>query len=109
MSIPSTGLSDYESKATKSKTDAARAPPYAIPIAEACRIGGFGPTTGWKLIKEGRLQVVRIPGIHRTNVVYDSLMGLLRSSTTSAPLPRRRGRAHANCLRPATRQPPSSP
>ena len=53
---------------------------------------GLGPTTGWKLIKEGRLQVVRIAGIDRTFVVYDSLMGLLRSSTTSAPQPRRRGR-----------------
>ena len=51
---------------------------------------GLGPTTGWKLIKEGRLQVVRITGIDRTFVVYDSLMGLLRSSTTSAPQPRRR-------------------
>jgi hypothetical protein len=92
MSIPSTGLSDYETKTTNSKTNAARAPPYAIPMVETCRIGGFGPTTGWKLIKEGRLQVVRIAGIDRTFVVYDSLMGLLRSSTTSALAPQRRPR-----------------
>jgi hypothetical protein len=70
--------------------------PIAVTVTEACRLSGFGPTTVWKLIQNGRLKVKRIPGIKRTVVLYPSLVELLApaaSENTKTPPPRRgRGR-----------------
>jgi hypothetical protein len=70
--------------------------PITITANEACRLSGFGPTTIWKFIKDGRLKVRRVPGIDRTLVLYSSLQELLtpdRSENTAVPPPRRpRGR-----------------
>lgn len=67
--------------------------PITITVPQACRLSGYGPTTVWRLIKERRLKVIRIPGVDRTLVDYDSLRQLL--SPTSAEIPptkRPRGR-----------------
>jgi hypothetical protein len=70
--------------------------PITVTANEACELSGFGPTTIWKFIKDGRLKVRRVPGVDRTLVVYSSLRELLTpdpSENTTAPRSRRpRGR-----------------
>jgi hypothetical protein len=70
--------------------------PITVTVPRACELSGFGPTTIWKFIKDGRLKVRRVPGIDRTLVVYSSLRELLTpdpSENTKTPPPRRpRGR-----------------
>jgi hypothetical protein len=44
--------------------------PITITVPQACRLSGYGPTTVWRLIKERRLKVVRVPGVDRTLVDY---------------------------------------
>jgi hypothetical protein len=70
--------------------------PITVTANEACELSGFGPTTIWKFIKDGRLKVRRVPGVDRTLVVYASLQPLLTPDpleNTTVPPPRRpRGR-----------------
>ena len=67
--------------------------PISHTIPKVCALTGFGPTTIWKLIREGRLKVVRVPGIKRTLVTDESVVDLLRpTSVLEPPQPRRRGR-----------------
>jgi hypothetical protein len=70
--------------------------PITVTVTEACVLSGFGPTTIWKFIREGRLKVRRIPGVKRTLILYPSLRALLTptvSKNTKTPPPRRsRGR-----------------
>jgi hypothetical protein len=49
--------------------------PLAVPIPEACWIGGFGRTTAYELIAAGRLKTVTVR--RRRLVVYSSLEALL--------------------------------
>jgi excisionase family DNA binding protein len=49
--------------------------PLAVPVKEACRIGGFGNTTAYELIKKGTLKTKKI-GTRRL-VIYSSLEALL--------------------------------
>jgi len=47
----------------------------------------------WKLIADGRLEVIRVPGVRRTLVSDASLMRLLAAASASEPQPsHRRGR-----------------
>jgi len=46
----------------------------------------------WKLIADGRLDVVRVPGIRRTLVTDESLVRLVVPPSTLEPQRRRRGR-----------------
>jgi hypothetical protein len=64
--------------------------PIAVTVSTACRLGGFGPTTCWRLIADGTLQTVRIG--RRRLVLYNSLVRLLTPDDRSTPPPRRRGR-----------------
>jgi hypothetical protein len=70
--------------------------PITVTVPKACELSGFGLTTVWKLVKEGRLKVRRVPGIDRTLIVYSSLRELLTPAVhenTAVPPPRRpRGR-----------------
>jgi hypothetical protein len=70
--------------------------PITVTANEACELSGFGPTTIWKFIKDGRLKVRRVPGVDRTLILYSSLRELLTpdpSESTKTPPPRRpRGR-----------------
>ena len=72
-----------------SKDDAAG--PIAVTVTRACQLSGFGPTSIWAFLRDGRLEAVRVPGIRRTLVTYRSLVNLLAPSLASTE-PRRRGR-----------------
>jgi hypothetical protein len=65
--------------------------PLAVTVAKACELSGFGPTSIWAFLKDGRLKAVRVPGVRRTLVSYESLARLL-SPQSDAPLRRKRGR-----------------
>jgi hypothetical protein len=65
--------------------------PIAVSVAKACELSGFGPTSIWAFLKSGRLEAVRVPGVRRTLVSYQSLARLL-SPPSDAPQPRKRGR-----------------
>lgn len=65
--------------------------PLAVTVPKACELSGFGPTSIWSFLKDGRLKAVRIPGVRRTLVSYASLTRLLAPPLES-PEPRRRGR-----------------
>jgi hypothetical protein len=65
--------------------------PIAVTVKQACELSGFGQTTVWKFLKEGRLSKLRVPGVDRTLVSYDSLRLLLESGLVE-PRPQRRGR-----------------
>jgi hypothetical protein len=68
-----TGRSDFE--------------PLAVTIPKACELSGFGPTSIWAFLKDGRLKAVRIPGVRRTLVSYGSLAQLLAPPNESLKAP----------------------
>src|SRR6516162_3663565 len=57
--------------------DPADVSPLAVTVARACELSGFGQTSIWAFIKDGRLAAVRLPGVRRTLVPYESLRRLL--------------------------------
>ena len=76
--------------------------PLAVTIPKACELTGFGPTSIWAFLKDGRLKAVRVPGIRRTLISYASLAQLLAPSPESTA-PRRRGRPRKNGCATVTR------
>ena len=66
--------------------------PLTVTFRRAGELTGLGQTTLWKLVKEGRLTVVRVG--RRTLIHFSSLQRLFAcGSETPAPhSPRRRGR-----------------
>jgi excisionase family DNA binding protein len=67
--------------------------PLAVTVPQACRLSGYGPTTIWALVRDGRLRAVRVAGVRRTLIDYGSLARLLLpAEPTDGPQPRRRGR-----------------
>jgi hypothetical protein len=77
---------------TELSRDDAAAVPLSITVAKACDLSGFGPTLIWGLLKTGRLRAVRIPGVRRTLVDYESLRQLLAPSEPEQQPQRKRGR-----------------
>jgi hypothetical protein len=77
--------------------------PITVTVREGKRLSGYGFTTLWKFIKEGRLKTVRVPGVDRTMILYSSLQELLTpdpSENTAVPPPRRpRGRPRKSARR----------
>jgi hypothetical protein len=71
---------------------AAAVSPLAVTVHRACELSGLGPTSIWALLKDGRLEAVRVPGVWRTLVSFASLEGLLAPSDVAPPQLRRRGR-----------------
>jgi hypothetical protein len=67
MSQGSTGLSSWEKS------------PITVTVQQFCKLTGLGLSTAWKLIKEGKVEVVRIPGVDRTLIKYPSVVALLGS------------------------------
>jgi hypothetical protein len=65
--------------------------PLAVSIARASELSGFGPTSIWAFLRDGRLTPVRVPGVRRTLVSYASLSRLLAPPSEEPPR-RRRGR-----------------
>jgi hypothetical protein len=51
--------------------------PLSHTVARVCELTGYGPTSVWKLIADGKLDVVRVPGLRRTLITDASLMRLL--------------------------------
>jgi len=76
MSIQPTGLSDWESAPA----------PLTVTFQTAKKLSGLGLTTLWKLVKEKRIEIVRIGG--RSLITYRSLLALLTPTASEAP-PRR--------------------
>jgi hypothetical protein len=72
--------------------------PLAVTIPKASAISGFGPTSIWAFLKDGRLKAVRVPGVRRTLVSYASLAQLLALSEEAFIGPRRRGRPRRTVL-----------
>jgi hypothetical protein len=76
--------------------------PLAVTVGRACELSGFGPTSIWAFLKDGRLKAVRVPGVRRTLVSYPSLTRLLAPPSEELK-PRRRGRPPKNAgIRAAT-------
>jgi hypothetical protein len=78
----------------KSETEDSRGKavePLTVTVARACELSGFGPTSIWAFLKDGRLEARRVPGIRRTLIGYQSLLRLLASSSSEVSR-RRRGR-----------------
>jgi hypothetical protein len=53
--------------------------PLTVTVAKACELSGFGPTSIWAFLKDRRLEAVRVNGVRRTLISYQSLMKLLAS------------------------------
>jgi hypothetical protein len=68
------------------------AAPLAVTVSKACTLSGFRPTSIWKFLKDGRLHAIRVPGVRRTLVSYESLRRLLTLPSAQGQQPRRRGR-----------------
>ena len=69
---------------TELSRDHAAVPPLAVTVARACELTGFGQTSIWAFIKDGRLSAVRLPGVRRTLVSYESLRRLLEGGPRKA-------------------------
>jgi hypothetical protein len=76
-------------------------PLLAVTVRRACELSGLGPTTIWNFLRDGRLAAVRVPGIRRTLVTYQSLAQLLVPASASLR-PRRRSRPRKVPFQPAT-------
>lgn len=48
---------------------------FSYTVPDACRMGGFGTTKAYELIRQGRLKVTKVAG--RTLILGDSLRALL--------------------------------
>ena len=78
MSVPSTGLSEYELRGRLAKIGHNRGPPLdplTVTVAEAQRITGLGLTTIWALIAKKNLESVLVG--RRRLILFASLRGLL--------------------------------
>ena len=69
-------------------------PPLTVTVPKACELSGYGPTTIWQFIRDGRLDIVRVSGVRRTLVLYDSLARLLAPAPASQSASRRRPGKH---------------
>lgn len=84
MSIFSRGLSEYERHASGM-------PPLTVNFKMATAISGLGPTTLWKLVGEGRLEVVHVG--RRALIIFKSLERLLTTPETDDNERRKRSAA----------------
>jgi hypothetical protein len=66
--------------------------PLVVTFKVAGQITSLSQTTLWKLGKEGRIRLIRPPGMRRTLIDYPSLKKLLAPEQAHTPQPRRRGR-----------------
>jgi len=78
LSVPSTGLSEYELRGRLAKIGHNRGPPLdplTVTVAEAQRITGLGLTTIWALIAKKNLESVLVG--RRRLILFASLRRLL--------------------------------
>jgi hypothetical protein len=64
-----------------------RLKPLALTVNATCMATGLGPTKVWQLIRDGRLEVVRVDG--RTLVKFPSVERLLSPEQDEQPAPRK--------------------
>ncbi len=64
--------------------------PLAVTVRDSLPISGLGNTKTWELIKQRKLETVRVG--RRVLITYRSLEALLTPETGCEPQPRRRGR-----------------
>jgi hypothetical protein len=83
-------MSKTEVLQTTSIANDEAAAPLAVTVTRACQLSGFGPTSIWAFLKDGRLKAVRVPGVRRTLVNYASLARLL-AAPSETPQPLRHG------------------
>ena len=72
----------HERRAAGARERGHEAPPinaFAFRINDACRMGGFGRTMAYELVKQGRLKLLRVGG--RSLICGDSLRALLDQGT----------------------------
>jgi hypothetical protein len=81
MTIPSTGFSPDERSAGGALK------PLALTVKATCMVTGLGPTKVWQLIRDGRLEVVRVDG--RTLVRFSSVERLLSPEQDEQAAPRK--------------------
>jgi hypothetical protein len=81
MSITSTGLSRDERSAGGGLK------PLTLTVNATCMVTGLGPTKVWQLIRDGRLEVVRVDG--RTLVKFRSVERLLSPDEKDQRAPRK--------------------
>ena len=74
--------------------------PLAVTVPRASELTGLGATTLWMKIKQGELVAVRVPGVRRTLVSYESLRRLLEGAGTGPRPKRGRGRPRKADARP---------
>ena len=74
--------------------------PLAVTFKVGGRITGFGETTLWKLGRERRIRLIRLPGTRRTLIDFGSLKELLFSDQSVTEQRRRRGRPRKALGRP---------
>lgn len=67
--------------------------PLTVTFRMASQVSGLGQTSLWKYVKEGRIRVIRPPGLRRTLIDFASLKKLLAPEMTDTPAAGRRGRA----------------
>jgi hypothetical protein len=75
--------------------------PITVTFPTAKKITGLGLTTLWKLVKEKRIEIVRIGG--RSLITYRSLQALLTPTASEAPPRRGRPRKPAQAELPTPR------
>jgi excisionase family DNA binding protein len=85
---------------TKPKEPSPQTKPLTITVSEACRLSGLGPTTIWKFIRDGRLDIVRVAGIKRTLIIYDGFTRMLIPACPSSRTPRKRRARLAGTVSP---------
>ena len=59
--------------------------PFSITVAEASRYSGLSEPTIWKQIREHRLDAIRVQGLKRTLIVFESLKTLLDPASSAPP------------------------
>src|SRR5262249_44347577 len=66
--------------------------PLTVTVSKACQLSGLGATSIWKLIRDRRLESVRVAGTKRRLINYESLKRLLTPRDAPYPTSRKPGR-----------------
>lgn len=99
MSLPGTSASHRPETGTRAITGHQ---PLAVTVKQASDLSGFGLTSIWAFLRDGRLEAVRVPGVRRTLVSYPSLTRLLAPPSALPAPARRRGRPRKHSSNEAT-------
>jgi hypothetical protein len=75
--VETTGLKVWTTELFWPSATESRPKALAVTVKQAAALSGFGLTSVWALLRDGRLEAVRVPGVRRTLVSYASLVRLL--------------------------------